>query len=307
MTMSLGLATDSSLGNESLWQYGHPSMSPHSLFETHLDLIERSIRRVCLDGRITGADADDFASSVRLALLANDGAILRKYEGRSSFATYITIVIRRLLVDQMRAEGRWYASAEAKRRGAVAMLLDRLLHREHRSVDDAIATLRASHPEVSASELREIAAALPPRAARPRLVELDEHAEERLASHASADERVLERDVDQRSERTSRVVTDALAAMSAEDRVVLRLRFGKGASVADIARALGIDQRPLYRRVESLLAQLRSALQRAGLDAASVTDLIGGAGTKLEFGLRKQSGIHPAPVVRDNGGAEGTT
>lgn len=298
---SLGCSLDRGPESASVWHYGSPAMLPRSLVETHLALIERAIRRVCRDARIEGEDANDFDSSVKLALLANDGAILQKHEGRASLATYITVVIRRLLVDQLRTEGRWYASAEAKRRGDAAILLDRLLHRDHRPFEEAAVIVTSRHPQVSAAQLRVIAASLPQRAARPRLVGLGEHDDERFASQASADDRLLEHDLEERSAFTSRVVSGALAAMTPEDRVVLRLRYGKGASIADIARALGVAQRPLYRRVEALLAQLRDTLQHAGLDAASVTDLIGGTGPELEFGLNRSSGVHPATAVARNG------
>src|SRR5215212_8145573 len=89
---------------------------PRTLFEANLAVIERAIARVCLDAKLHGVEAEDFASSARLALLLDDCAILRKFEGRSSFATYITVVIRRLLTDQQRAGGRWFPSAEAQRR-----------------------------------------------------------------------------------------------------------------------------------------------------------------------------------------------
>lgn len=265
-------------------------MHPNAVFETHLEPIERAIRFICRDARLTGADAEDFASTVRLALLANDGAILRKYEGRSSFGSYITVVIRRLLVDQQRAEGRWYASAEAKRRGEGAVLLDQLLHRDHRTLDEAVAIVLDRHPGgATAAELRAIAAALPRRDPRPRLVELEEEDEQHFASGSSAEERVVESDLARRSESISRVVSAALQAMTAQDRVILRLRFGKEASIADIARALGLEQRPLYRHVETLLAELRRAIQQAGFDASMLTDLIAGGGDALEFGLRTNS------------------
>ncbi|HEV7486271.1 MAG TPA: sigma-70 family RNA polymerase sigma factor [Thermoanaerobaculia bacterium] len=262
-------------------------MDPRQLLETQLDVIERAIRRVCHDVRIGGPDAEDFASAAKLALLADDGAILRKYEGRASFATYITIVARRLFIDQRRAEGRWQPAAAARRRGEHAVLLDRLLHGERRTFDEAAAIVTSHHPEVQARELREIAAALPERALRPHLVPIDDDDERHFAGGSPADERVMEHDLETRSASISRVMAAALAAMAAQDRLVLRLRFAKNSSIADIARALGLEQRPLYRRIEALLGELRRALQQAGLDAGSVTDLIGSAGTLLDFGLRR--------------------
>src|SRR5688500_874704 len=105
-------------------------MSSRFLFEENLDAIERAIARVCGEARLTGANAEDFASSARLALLSDDCAILRKFEGRSSLPTYLTIVVRRLFYDARRAEGRWYPSAEAQRRGPAAVQLERLIVHE---------------------------------------------------------------------------------------------------------------------------------------------------------------------------------
>jgi DNA-directed RNA polymerase specialized sigma24 family protein len=86
-------------------------MGPRELFEANLAVIERAIEVVCASASLRGADAEDFASSVKLSLLENDCAILRKWEGRSSFATYITIVIRRLLLNQLRVGSRFHPSA----------------------------------------------------------------------------------------------------------------------------------------------------------------------------------------------------
>jgi DNA-directed RNA polymerase specialized sigma24 family protein len=43
------------------------------------------------------------------------------------------------------------------------------------------------------------------------------------------------------------------------------MRYWEGTSVADIARALGLPQKPLYRRLERALAALRAALEAAGV------------------------------------------
>ncbi|HEX8616847.1 MAG TPA: sigma-70 family RNA polymerase sigma factor [Thermoanaerobaculia bacterium] len=270
-------------------------MNDRDLFEEQLETIERAIRRVSIDARLSGADAEDFASSVKVAML--DGQILRRWERRSSLLGYLTIVVRRMLVDQKRAEGRWLVSAEAKRRGEPAVLLERLLRHEQRPFEEAAAIVLERHPAATVAQLRETAAALPERVPRPRLVEIGEDAEERFAGSTSADERVMERDRETRAVLASRAVSDAMASMSREDRVILRMRFAKGASIADIARALGIEQRPLYRRVETLLAQLRRALEASGLDASSVVDLIGGTGRPLEFGLHSDSGAHTAAAA----------
>lgn len=271
-------------------------MKPRELFEANLAAIERAIARVCRDANVAGADAEDFASTVKLALLDDDCAILRRFEGRSSFATFITIVIRRLLVDQQRASGRWFASAEAQRRGDAAIALERLLRRDRRPLAEAIAIVRALHPSVRTEELEQIAAALPERTPRPRLVAIADEHEQRLAGSATAHERVDAIDRQRHAEAASRAVREAMQSMSAEDRVLLRLHFGRGATVADVARALGVAQRPLYRRLEALLGALRRALERAGVDRVSASRLIGADDELLHFDLDegKNATMHPS-------------
>lgn len=266
------------------------------LFEANLAAIDRAIARVCREARLEGANAEDFASSVRLALLADDCAILRKFEGRSSMPTYLTIVVRRLFYDERREEGRWYASAEAQRRGPAAVLFERLTMNERRSFRDAADLVQREHPEISTGELEELAASLPQRTPRALVVPVEDEDAERFAGSGSAADLVDAIDVQRRSMQANDAVRVAMAMMTAEDRVVLRLRFTANASIAQIARALNLEQRPLYRRIEALLARLRRALEAAGIDAASVDDLIGIPEDRLDFGLeRKNADMHPSP------------
>src|SRR5258706_6952481 len=170
------------------------------------------------------------------------------------------------------------------RQEEAAMTLDRLLHFEGRSYAEALAITKARHPGTDVRQLEAIAEALPHRQPRLRLVPVIEGDEDRFAGSGAADDRVVAADLDKRSDRTGRAVQQALAAMTAQDRVVLRLRFGKGMAISDIARALGIEQRPLYRRIEALLADLREALERAGIDSAEAADLLAAPGDRLDFG-----------------------
>lgn len=270
-------------------------MHPKEILEANLGAVERAIAAVCAQAGVRGADAEDFTSAVKLALVDDDYAIVRKWEGRSSFATYVTVVIRRLLVDQRRAAGRWFVSAAARRQGEAAVLLERLIVRDRLSPDEAFAIVRTEHPAVSREELAAMAASFPQRNPAPRLVPLEPVDEEHMPGAHRADERVVELDVARRAQQASRVVRDTLAQMSAEDRVVLRLRFAEDLPIADIARALGIPQRPLYRRIEALLAALRKTLERHGLGAAAIGDLIGTAGERLDFHLGgKNATAHPS-------------
>ena len=250
-------------------------MHSRELFDANLLVIERVIAHVCRAARLHGADAEDFASAARLRLLDHDCAVLGRYEGRSSLAGYLTIVVRRILIDYKRASGqRWFASAEAQRHGAVAVLLEQLLRRDCRTLDEAIATARMRFPDVTPKQLEAMAAALPDRPPAPRLVALAEEDDEPRPGRAAADEVVHALDVRDRTREVSRAVRAALGQLTAEDRVIVRLRYGKGMSIADIARAL----------------------EEKGFTGGDVADLVGGAGESLDFGLaaRKTDAAHPS-------------
>ena len=258
-------------------------MNVAELFESSLALIDRVVAIVCRRGRLLGADAEDFASSVKIALMENDYAILRRYGGRSSFEAYLGVVIQNLLVDQrMHAFGRWHPSREAERLGEAAVLLETLLHRDHRSLDEALPLVQRIDATLTRERAAALAARFPPRTTRPRAVELDENAT--VAAPEAADDRVIENERRKLSAETSRAMRDALAALPVEDAMILRFRFGSGMSIADISRMLRLPQRPLYRRLEALIERLRIALHATGLDSRDITALIGET-HEMDFGL----------------------
>jgi RNA polymerase sigma factor for flagellar operon FliA len=65
------------------------------------------------------------------------------------------------------------------------------------------------------------------------------------------------------------VLNQAIESLPAEDRVILRLRFWEGLTVAQVSRTLGLNQKPLYRRIENLLQRLRGQLERNGIEAGN--------------------------------------
>jgi RNA polymerase sigma factor (sigma-70 family) len=275
----------------------HP-MHPEDILSAHLPLIDSIIDRVCRRSRLMGADAEDFAASVKLALIENDYALLRNAAQRSSLPAYLTVVIQRMAVDErIRAFGRWQASAGARRLGEAGILAETLLRRDRRTVDEALPLVRALDPSITRERLEEIATGFVPRSGRPRAVDLDAHGVETLAAAESADARALAGDVARLASRASRAVRDALNALPSEDRMLLRFRFASSMSIADISRILRLPQRPLYRRLETLLVRLRSILGDAGVDAAAVSDLIGSPVAEMEFGLDEWKKSEPRQSI----------
>lgn len=263
-------------------------MEPQELFRENLALIDRVIAGVCRRAGLRDADAEDFASSARLALMENDYAVLRGYEGRAPLGAFLTVVVQRMMSREwMRVRGRWRPSAEAERSGPAAVMLEKLVVRDGRPVDEAVEIVRANDPTLDRNTVRRMAERLPQRAPRLRLVPLLDDAQPFVAQDA-ADERANQSEARRLSERTAQVVRETLDALSLQDRMLIRFHFGAELSIADTARVLGVPQRPLYRRIESLLAQLRHSLEHEGLGAAVIEDVISAGGSEtFDFGLER--------------------
>jgi RNA polymerase sigma factor for flagellar operon FliA len=271
----------------------NPPMRPQDLFEAHLPLVDTIIDRVCRRSRLSGAAAEDFASTVRLALIENDYALLRDAAQRSSMAAYLTVVIQRMAVDErFRTFGRWQPSAAARTMGNTGILAETLLVRDRRSMDEALPLLRDADPAMSRDRLQQIAAVLPQRTTRPRSVELDE-ASEHFASPDSADARAVAGDATRIAFRTSATVRTVLDSLPPEDQALIRFRFGSSMSIADISRILRLPQRPLYRRLQALLTSFRRALGDAGIAGADVEELIGSPAAEMRFGLEQGKNEEP--------------
>lgn len=256
--------------------------SGEALFLEQLPLIERVIAFVARRHRLTADAAEEFGSAIKIKLIENNYAVLRGFQGRSSLQTYLTVVIQRAFLDQRAAAwGKWRPSAEAKRLGAMAIELERLHHRDGLTFDEACETLCTKHGDgLSRKTLEEIGAKLPPRTTR-RLEGEEQLADVPVvAEAASLGERDARRALAQRVER---VIGHVMGSLAPQDRLVLRLRFADGFSVADIARSLRLEQKALYRRIEKMVDELRLRLQEAGLKQDEVRDALAQPGFDISL------------------------
>ena len=242
-------------------------------FLAHLPFIERATSYVARSNHLSSQDGDDFASCVKLKLIENDYGVLRQFQGRSSLRTFLGVVIQREFIEfQRRRWGKWHPSAEAKRGGPVLVLLERLLVRDGHTFEEACQLLASQHDvTLSRADLESLAARLPPRYSRT--FESDDVLP-LIPSAEPAPDAALEHKERQRThEHVRRVLSGLKARLPETDRLILAYRFEDGRKVVEIANTLGLDQKALYRRVESLLKQLRAALEDAGFDAAAVRSL----------------------------------
>ena len=248
-------------------------MDHQRLLLDHLDLIDQIVRKTGRHRHLSAAEREDFAGFVHVRLIEDNYAILRKFQGRSSWFTYLTAVIERMGFDFC-AEmwGRWRPSAMAERLGPEAVLLERLVTRDSHTIEEAIALVRHHDVELTDAELRSIWDRLP---ARVRTIEVGEDAAAGLSGNDTSETLVEEAEREQAIGRLNRGLRAAFAEIAAQDRVTIALHFDHKLSIAKIAELTGSSVPTLHRRLKKSFTQLEAALVREGFDAREIADLIG--------------------------------
>lgn len=248
---------------------------PRALFLDSLARIERVAALVCASHGVWGAEAEDFASWVKERLIENDYDVLRKYRGESELNTYLATVVAHLFQEHARERlGRWRNSAAAERLGQLAKELEALVHRDGYSLGEAGERLRsAGRTHFSDVELARLLARLPTRGPL-RPVEAGTDPLVQAPNDSRADERVRAEEAERHRDAVLAALSRAMESLEPEERMIVRMNLADGHTVADVARALNIGQRALYRRVERLREQLRRALESEGISVGDVRELI---------------------------------
>lgn len=251
-------------------------MNPEALFLEHLGWIDRVAGIACSKHGVWGDEARDFTAWVRMKLVEDDYAVLRNFRGDSEFKTFLAAVVVRHFYAFGRAQrGRWRPSAAAERLGSPAKDLEVLVHRDGYTLEQAGEKLRtAGRTTLSDVDLARLLARLPPR--QPlRPVEVDpELVLEARPGGSRADERVAAAEAEAHRGEVMGALGQALKQLEPEEQLIVRMHFADGLTLADVARALRLDQKPLYRRVERLRARLRALLEAAGLRGDDVRGLL---------------------------------
>ncbi len=244
-------------------------MNPSSradLYLTHQDLIEKILHFTTRRHRCSADEAEDFAAWARLRLIENDYAILSEFEGRSGMSSYLAVVVQRLFLDYRISKwGKWRPSAEAKRLGPLAVRLETLIARDGLSQEEAYQTLRNAEPGLRRGVVDDLLARLPARGGRR--FEGEGTLEALQSAEPAPEEAALLSEAAAIKRKAGAALMAAMREMEPQDQLVLRLRFGEGMQIADVARTLHLEARPLYRRVERLVAELRRALAERGVRA----------------------------------------
>jgi RNA polymerase sigma factor for flagellar operon FliA len=258
----------------------------------HLDEIDQLVRTWGRRRHLSPAEQEDFAGFVRLRLIEDDYAVLRKFQERSSLWTYLSTVIGRLSLDYC-AElwGRWRPSAVAERLGPHAVALERLVTRDAHPVDEAIAIVLAGSPNVSEAQLRAMWAQLPE---RTRAVQVGEEAAAAVSAVEVSDAGVDDAARQQELARLDRALHDAFAQIAPQDRLLIALRYDQGLSIVEIAKLVQSTVPTLHRRLDKSLKHLRASLQQ--FTTAEIRNIVGHSSLYLSPMLRRELESFPRPV-----------
>jgi DNA-directed RNA polymerase specialized sigma24 family protein len=237
-----------------------PLVTFEQLITQHRSYIEQVVQGISRRYHLSAGEAAEFALRVERALERNDYELLRAYDNRSTWETYLTTVItQQFFTFQAELWGQWRPSGVAKRMGSTAILLEELMLRDRLSFNEAIEVMRRVH-----------------RVDQPR------HRLEALADGLGLllrepEPRSLypDADVGAREALMERALRDALTLLAADERLMLTMRFVDGSPVTRIAQLMNMQARPVQRRIEQAKEVVRMSLLTQGLGAVEIDALLG--------------------------------
>jgi RNA polymerase sigma factor for flagellar operon FliA len=272
-------------------------MDVEELFLRHLGAIERIVAYIGRANHLDCLETEEFGAQVKLELIDGNYAIIRKFEGRSCFATYLTTVIQRMFYQhRVRLWGKWRPSAEARRLGDKAIALERLMFRDGMTFHEAVEILTTGCASMgSVAELEAIHARLPTRQPRPVLVSGD-LVPENAANNEDTESRALRQERSRIARSVAAVLDRCIADANDDDQIILRMRFWNARRVPDIARALQLDQRKVYKRIDKLLGRMRGALVAGGVSRSDIDELL--ARNDQEIHMESGENLAAGPSLR---------
>lgn len=255
-----------------------------ALLEAHYHLIQKKLLHLSRRSGLPEHEAEEFRSWALFKLVENDSRVLARWEGRSSFPTFLTVVLVNLMRDyRTHIWGKWRPTAAARRQGPEAVLLEKLCFRDGLSLDEAIGRMRTEHEvSLSRAELERIAASLTRQVERRRVSE-DELL--RIPVDGQVEVRIENAERSRTEEQIRELLSPLFRALAAEDQLLLKLHYWDGLSMAAISPLLGRPQRELYSARDKCLKKIRRSLEEAGLNPERVRALFGCSHLDLADGI----------------------
>jgi DNA-directed RNA polymerase specialized sigma24 family protein len=226
-------------------------MTFEELILQHRGHILQVVRDLGRRHHLAAAEREEFEGRAFHALERNDFELLRAFDGRSTWNTYLTLVVtREFHAYQALLWGSWRPSAVARRLGPAGVLLEELVRRDGLTLEDAFEVMRSGH-RVDLPRYRLLHAA--------RVLGLSDSTRLPPVTNDAPDDEVIQG-----------LLQGLLAQLPPEDRLMLTLRYRDGQPLTTVARVLQRDVRPVERRLEQVEMTLRRALAGAGIPEAHV-------------------------------------
>jgi RNA polymerase sigma factor (sigma-70 family) len=248
---------------------------PETVFIEHLGWIDRVAGLAARKHGLWDADAEDFAAWVKMRMVESGYAVFSKFRGESELRTFLAVVIAREAHAYSREQrGRWRPSARAQALGPPAPELEKLVRHDGYTLAQAGEKLRTGgRTHLSDLQLARLLAEIPERPPL-RPTEAPDEELDHTPGTSSAEEVVTAAENDAYRGQVMAALARAMEQMDPEERLIAQMRFGQGATLAHVARTLGLEQKPLYRKIEKLRERLRGYLEAEGLSAAQVRELL---------------------------------
>ena len=226
-------------------------------------------------------DGEEFKAWLLLKLVDRDYAVIRAFQGEGSFSAYLRRVVTNGFKDFCdHCWGKWRVSAASRHHPSPALSFLELLYcRDGVPLEQALRMVLQRHGRsVDENELRCFAADISPHPPR-RTVSYECLPE--ASSRLSAAQDLTERERRTTLRRLRGALRRVWRSMPETDSRLLELYYLHGKTIAQIAVELDLPQRPLYRRRDQALAELRSRLESSGLEKGEIVTLFGWQGLEL--------------------------
>lgn len=239
-----------------------------------LELVHKLVRCLCHRQGISPDEREELEGEVRVKLMENDYRVLRQCDDPARLPSYLGLVVISTWHDRLRKlKGRAKRpSSRARVLGPAAIELEKHLGRGE-TVDVAYERLKHDFPELGCKDFEDLAEKVKPRPGRR--MEGDETLAVLASPEPGGDQRLERREGQARKRRALALMAKHLAELPEEDRRLLVRACAGGVKVSRIARSLGLEQKPLYRRIDKRLSDLRHKLEEAGICWKDLRDVLG--------------------------------
>lgn len=168
--------------------------------------------------------------------------------------------------------GKYRDGTEAKRLGKAALLLERLLERDHLTYGEARQYLRTNEKiELTDEEFDVIRVKLPPKMRR-QFVSVDP-LHDIAASVPTPEEALQAKAAAQKQAEILAMVAKRVSELSTERQLLLKLLFEEGLKISEIARARRIANKPLFAERDRTLRWLRERLEEDGISKEELQEI----------------------------------